>query len=249
MKRTWIVWGLAALTFYLFALILTLPAQHIVAWSGAPLAEVQGTLWRGSATLVWQGESLRNVRWHLYPLWPWQGALGATLHIDDQGWQAEGQLRFGWNGRLMLRDALLTGPLDAPLLTRHLPLPLGGQARLAIPRATWHEGLRQAEGVTLEVFKPKLNLGEPLILGDLAVELEVNEGRLEGRLFDKGGPLELHGRIQGDAAHGLALDARIQARPSAPAHLVDTLRLLPPAPDGGVQLSTRRSAPWLAAPR
>lgn len=249
MSRAWLGWGLLALVFYLLFLLLTLPAQHVAAWSGAPLAEAQGSLWRGSATLVWQGEALRNLRWRLHPLWPWQGALGATLTIEDQGWQAQGAVRLGWDGRLTLRETWLAGPLDAPLLARRLPLPLSGQARLTIPHAVWQQGLREAEGVTLEVLKPKLMLGEPLALGDLAAELEVSAGRLEGRLFDKGGPLELGGRLQGDAASGLALEASLKARSDAPAHLADTLRLLPTAPDGGARLSTRLPAPWLAAPR
>jgi hypothetical protein len=103
--------------------------------------------------------------------------------------------------------------------------------------------------VTLEVFKPKLTLGEALALGDLAAELDVVDGRLDGRLHDKGGPLELSGHVRGDARSGLALEARLKARPGAPTVLADNLRLLPAAPEGGARIHARLTAPWLAQPK
>lgn len=249
MTRPMLRWGLLALLFYLLFLLLTLPAQHMAAWSGAPLTEVRGSLWAGSGTLTLQGENLRNLQWRLHPVWPWQGAFGAVIAAEHQGWQAAGTLRLGWNGTLRMNDVTLSGPLDSPLLARHLPLPITGQARLHIPQADWRGGLIRAEGVILEVFKPRIMLGEALALGDLAAEFDVVDGRLDGRLHDKGGPLELAGRLQGDARSGLALEARLAARPGAPSALADNLRLLPAAAEGGARLQTRLPAPWLAAPR
>lgn len=250
MTRPMLGWGMLALLSYLLFLLLTLPAQRVAAWSGAPLMEVRGSLWAGSGTLTLQGESLRNLQWRLHPVWPWQGVLGAEVMAEHQGWQATGAVRLGWNGALRVYDTTLSGPLDAPFLARRLPLPLTGQARLAIPHAVWQrEGLRKAEGVTLEVFKPKLTLGEALALGDLAAELDVVDGRLDGRLHDKGGPLELSGHVRGDARSGLALEARLKARPGAPTVLADNLRLLPAAPEGGARIHARLTAPWLAQPK
>ncbi|MEW5973996.1 MAG: type II secretion system protein N [Pseudomonadota bacterium] len=249
MTRPMLGWGLLALLSYLLFLLLTLPAQRVAAWSGAPLTEVRGSLWAGAGTLQAGREAIQNIRWRLHPVWPWQGALGAGIAAEHQGWQAAGELRLGWNGTLRLNDATLSGPLDSPLLAHHLPLPITGQARLHIPRADWRGGLAEAEGVILEVFKPRIMLGEALALGDLAAELEVVGGRLDGRLHDKGGPLELAGRIQGDARSGLAFEARLAARPGAPAALADNLRLLPAAPEGGARIHARLTAPWLAQPQ
>ncbi len=249
MTRPMLGWGLLALLSYLLFLLLTLPAQRVAAWSGAPLTEVRGSLWAGSGTLTLQGENLRNLQWRLHPVWPWQGALGAVIAAEHQGWQAAGELRLGWNGTLRVNDVTLSGPLDSPLLARHLPLPITGQARLHIPRADWRGGLAEAEGVILEVFKPRIMLGEALALGDLAAELDVVGGRLHGRLHDKGGPLELAGQLQGDARSGLALEASLKARPGAPTALADNLRLLPAAPEGGARIHARLTAPWLAQPQ
>ncbi|MGK0673502.1 MAG: type II secretion system protein N [Halothiobacillaceae bacterium] len=243
-------WGLLALLFYLLFLLFTLPAQRVMAWSGVPLTEVRGTPWAGSGILMLQGENLGNLQWRLYPVWPWQGVLGAVITAEHQGWQAVGKVRLGWDGTLRVNDATLSGPLDAPFLARRLPLPLTGQARLTIPQADWRGGLTKAEGVTLELFEPKIMLGdEALGVGDLAAELDVIDGRLTGQLHDRGGPLELAGQLRGDARSGLVLEARLEARPESPTALADALRLLPAAAEGGGRIHTRLSAPWLAAPR
>jgi len=242
-------WGLLTLLAYLFFLLLTLPAQHVVAWSKLPMTEVRGSLWAGSGTLRAGGEVIPNVRWRLHPIWPWQGALGAQVEAEHQGWQAAGALHLAWNGSLRVQDATVSGPLDSPLLTRHTPLPLQGQVRLHIPRADWQHGLAQAEGVTLEVLNPRLLLGEPLALGDLDAKIEVTDGRLDGRLHDRGGPLELKGRLEGDARTGIVFEANLKPRPGAPAALAANLRLLPTAPEGGAHLQTRLGAAWLATPQ
>lgn len=247
MPRPMLGWALLALLFYLLFLLLTLPAQRVAAWSGAPLTDVRGSLWEGSASLQLGREAIQTIRWSLHPVWPWQGTLGAVITAEHQGWQAEGELRLGWNGTLRVNDATLSGPLDSPTLARHIPLPITGQARLHIPRAEWRGGLIEAEGVVLEVFKPRIMLGEALALGDLAAEIKVIDGRVDGRLYDKGGPLELTGRLKGDARSGLAVEARLAARPGAPSALADNLRLLPTAAEGGARLQTRLPAPWLAA--
>lgn len=246
MTRPILGWGLVALLLYLFFLLLALPAQRVAAWAGLPLSEIRGSLWQGTATLHAGREPIRNVRWALHPVWPWQGVLGARVEAEHLGWQAAGDLRLGWSGALHLSEATVSGPLDSPLLARRMPLPVAGQARLHIPRADWQGGLASAEGVVLEVFRLRVMLGEPLALGDLAGGIEVREGRLDGRLRDSGGPLELAGRLQGDARAGLAFEATLKARPDAPAVLAENLALLPAAPGGGARLQTRLAAPWLA---
>lgn len=249
MTRPMLRWGLLALLSYLFFLLLTLPAERVAAWSGVPLTEVRGSLWAGSGTLRVGREAIQNIHWRLHPVWPWQGVIGAMITAEHQGWQAAGELRLGWSGNLHMNDVTLSGPLDSPLLAHLLPLPITGQARLHIPQADWRGGLAEAEGVLLEVFKPRVMLGEALALGDLAAEIEVIDGRLDGRLHDKGGPLELAGRLKGDARSGLTFEARLAARPGAPAALADNLRLLPAAPEGGARIHTGLTAPWLAAPQ
>lgn len=246
MSRSILGWGLLGLVLYLFFLIIALPAQRAAAWTGLPLSEVRGSLWQGTATLHAGSEVIRDVRWSVHPVWPWQGVLGAGIEAGHQGWQAAGDLRLGWSGTLRLNAATLSGSLDSPLLARHIPLPITGQARLYIPGADWRGGLAKAEGVVLEVFRPRVMLGEPLALGDLAAEIEVKDGRVDGRLHDKGGPLELAGRLQGDGRAGLAFEATLKARPDAPPALAQNLGLLPPAPGGGARLQTRLPAPWLA---
>lgn len=248
MRRTVIGWSLLAMAFYLLMLILTLPAQRVAGWAGLPLADARGDLWQGSAAVVIGQEALEDLRWRLHLVWPWHGALGARVTATHRGWQAAGALTLGWNGDVKLTDASLAGPLDSPPVARRPPVPLGGMARLDIARATWRQGLLDAEGVRLEARGAQLRLGSPLALGDLVAEVRVIDGRVDGALRDLGGPLDLSGRLSGDARAGLSLNARLQARPDAPTELADALRLLPLGPDGGAHVQASAPAPWLAMP-
>lgn len=239
-------WGLFALALYLLALVLTLPAQRVVGWTKLPLTEVQGTLWHGSASLAVAGEEIENLGWRLHPVWPWQGVLGASVQAEHQKLQAEGVVALRWNGMLRLSDAALSGPLDSPLIARRIPVALAGQAHLTIGRADWHKGLEQAQDVALDIRNSQIRLGQPIAIGDLSATLQITDGKLEGSLRDHGGPLELSGSLAGNARAGVAFEARLKARPNAPAALGENLRLLPGLPDGSARLQTRVPAPWLA---
>ena len=238
-------WGLLVLALYLLALVLTLPAQRAASWAGLPLTEVRGTIWHGSAGLDVAGEEIEKLRWSLRPVWPWQGVLGASIQAEHQKLQAEGVITIRWNGALRLSGASLGGPLDSPAVARHIPIALGGQAHLTIGRAEWHKGLEQAQEVVLNIRESQIRLGTPIALGDLSAALQVTDGKLEGSLRDHGGPLELSGSLTGTHT-GIAFEARLKARPNAPAALGENLRLLPGLPDGSAKIQTRLPAPWLA---
>lgn len=240
-------WGLLALALYLLALLSTLPAQRVSGWAELPLTEVRGSIWRGSATLASAGETIENLHWRLHPAWPWQGAIGASLQAEHQNLQVQGTVTLGWNGDLQLSDATLDGPLDSPLLARRIPVPVSGQLHGSIDRAVWRQGLTLAQGVALTIRDAQVRLGAPIALGELGATFQITDGNLEGSLRDHGGPLELAGSLKGNARAGVTLEARLKARPNAPAALGENLRLLPVQPDGSARVQTRLPAPWLAA--
>jgi len=248
MLRSWFGWALLGLLAYLVALVLTLPARQVVHWAKLPLTSVQGSLWHGSAGVRIGKESIEHVSWRLHPVWPWKGALGAQLDIRQQGWQGAGKITLTWNGALHARNVSLEGPLDSPFISRRLVVPARGQARLRVVRAIWRHGLAQTEGAELALRDPAIQFGDWIKLGDQRASLDVRDGRLHAQLGDLGGPLELRGTLEGDARAGLGFDARLNASPSASAALVDTLKLLPPHPQGGFRAQARLSAPWLATP-
>ena len=241
---SWITLGLG---FFLVALVLTLPAAQVAGWLKLPLADVRGSVWRGSAQLRLPQLQLENVSWRLALGVPWSTPLLVHLSVQDDSLRAQSRVGLDWAGGFHLSETRADMRLNHALLAQRLPVPLDGTLRFSLPSARWSQGLQQAKNARLEVDGLRLLMGEPLVLGSFAAQGEVSDGRLNASLRDTAGFLSLQGEVQGDAASGITLSARAQAKPDAPAELRDTLSLLPAAPEGGVLLQGRVPAAWLAA--
>ena len=241
-----LAWVGFALGTYLLALLATLPAAQIAGWLKLPLAQVQGSVWQGSAQLRLPQVQLENVSWRVGLGAPWSTPLLADVTVQDDSLKAQSTVGLSWNGTITLRATQADVRLNHPLLAQALPVPLEGTAHFALASAQWSQGLRQAEAVQLDVDGLSLMMGEPLVLGSFSAQGEVRDGQLKANLRDTAAAIALQGEIQGDAASGVSLKARAEAKADAPAALRDTLSLLPAAPGGGVLLQTRAPAPWLA---
>ena len=242
---SWITLGLG---FFLVALALTLPAAHVAGWLKLPLAEVRGSVWQGSAQLRLPQLQLERVNWRLGLGAPWVTPLELHLSVQDDSLRAQSRVGLEWNGALSLSEIRADMRLNHALLAQRLPVQLDGTLRFSLPSARWSQGLQQAKDAQLEVDGLRLLMSEPLVLGSFAAQGSVMDGKLTANLRDTAGVLSLQGAVQGDAASGISLNARAQAKPDAPAELRDTLSLLPAAPEGGASLQARVPAPWLAKP-
>lgn len=243
-----ISWGTLGLGFFLAALLLTLPAAQVAGWLKLPLAKVQGSVWQGSAQLRLPQLQLENLSWRVGIGAPWSIPLVADVTVQDDSLKVHSKLGLSWNGAIILRDTQADMRLNHPLLAQALPVPLEGTVHFALASAQWSQGLRQAEAVQLDVDGLRLVMGEPLVLGSFTAQGEVRDGQLKANLRDTAAAIALQGEIQGDAASGVNLQARAEAKPNAPVALLDTLNLLPAAPEGGVLLQGRVPAPWLTKP-
>ncbi len=242
----WITLGLG---FFLAALVLTLPAAHLAGWLKLPLAEVRGSVWQGSAQLRLPKLQLERVNWRLGLGAPWVTPLVLHLSVQDDSLKAQSRLGLEWGGGFNLSETRAEMRLNHALLAQGLPVQLDGILRFSLPSARWSQGLQQARDAQLEVDGLRLLMSEPLLLGAFAAQGSVKDGELTAKLRDTAGVLSLQGTVQGDAASGISLNARAQAKPDAPAELRDTLSLLPAAPEGGALLQGRVPAPWLAKPQ
>jgi hypothetical protein len=241
-----IAWATLGLGFFLVALFMNLPASQVAGWLKLPLAQVQGSVWQGSAALRLPQIQLENVSWRVGLGAPWSTPLLADITLHDDSLKAQSTLGLAWNGDIILRDTQADMRLNHPLLAQRLPVPLEGTAHFKLASAQWSGGLRQAKDAQLELSELTLRMGDPLLLGSFIAHAEVQNGMLNTSLRDMAGALQLQGEIKGNAASGVSLQARAEAKPGAPAALLDTLNLLPAAPGGGVLLQTRVPAPWLA---
>ena len=71
-----------------------------------------------------------------------------------------------------------------------------------------------------------------LALGDYTVTFgPAPERELAARFVDNGGPLEVAGSVEIDAARVYMLDALIEPRPGAPESLVEGLKIMTAEPD------------------
>ena len=241
-----LAWGLLGLGLYLLALLLNLPAAHVAGWLKLPLAEVRGSVWQGTAQLRLPQVQLEQLTWRLGLGAPWATPLVADVKVQDDSLKAQSQVGLSWNGAITLSDTRADMRLNHALLAQRLPVPLDGVLRFKAASAQWSGGLRQAKDAQLELSELTLRMGNPLLLGSFIAQAEVQNGVLNTSLRDVVGALLLQGEIKGDAASGVSLQARAEAKPDAPAALLDTLNLLPAAPEGGVVLQTHAPAPWLA---
>ncbi|MGD9887944.1 MAG: type II secretion system protein N [Halothiobacillaceae bacterium] len=242
-------WVVLGLVFFIAALVMTLPAVHVAGWLKLPLADVRGSVWQGSAQLRLPKFALEKIDWRIGLGAPWSTPLVAKVKVDDASVQAQGVVGLARNGALRVRDLQIDTRLNSPLVAAYLPVPLDGMVRFNAASALWQGGLRHVESAQLDVSELKLLMGEPLLLGSFAAQGAVQNGVLKTSLRDTAGMVQLQGEIQGDAASGVSVQAQAQARPGAPQALVDTLNLLPAAPNGGALLQGRVPAPRLARPK
>lgn len=244
-----LAWATLGLGFFLIALVLSLPAAQVAGWLKLPLAEVRGSVWQGSAQLRLPQLQLESVSWRLGLGAPWATPLVADVQVQDDSLKAQSLIGLSWNGAISLSETRADMRLNHALLAQRLPVQLDGTLRFSLPSARWSQGLQQATDAQLAVDGLRLLASEPLVIGSFAAQGSVTDGKLTASLRDTAAALTLLGDVQGEAASGISLNARAQAKPDAPAELRDTLSLLPAAPDGGALLQGRVPAPWLARPQ
>lgn len=247
-------WFALALVFFILALVITLPAAQVASWLKLPLVNVQGMLWQGAAQLRAPGLRLEQLRWRLGLGTPFTQPVLMRIEAEDGSLRARGRLGLAWNGGMTAYDLFAEMRLNHPLLAQRVPVPLDGMAKLGSSELHWQAGAQggilRAEDLrlTLEDVRIALDPASPMLLGAFVAAGEVKDGRLDLALSDRSGMLTLQGRLSGDRAQGLTLDARAEVKPEAPPALRDVLALLPAHPQGGVLLQTRLPAPWLATP-
>ena len=203
---------------FVASLVMTLPAAHAWLWFGNQLPiqahGLRGTVWNGEAAgVIVEGNQIEAVRWTLEP----RALLGGELRYRLQGRLDDGALRAVANsnrhGELRLEDVRFDA--DAANLVRRFstqPLPVGVHGRIdgyfnrieldaaGMPTAVdgiinWHGGA--------------ISVGETYRLGDYAVRLRSDNGRINGEVatidatlrVDGDFRLEVDGTVTGEVIY------------------------------------------------
>ena len=227
---------------FLFFVLIGVPARVI----GSLLPDdtvvvmgTSGTLWNGSAQSVQvAGIQLREVKWDLHALPLLIGRVSLTLDAKWSNGFVRGDVAAGLGGSLSLSDVEVTGSL-APILGRmNLPA-AGGEISLDLQLAELEDLWPTQLIGTLRVGRVPLSMigVSGGVMGNYTLKFDVTEvgadGAIPGVLQDGGGPLEILGELRLTPPANYTIEARIKARPDAPAELVQGLALAgPKLPDG-----------------
>ncbi len=236
-RWSWLALGVGG---YVAFTLAAFPARVALRWFAPPeltLAGVQGTAWSGAAAGGSVGGfAVRDLRWQLSP-WP--------LLIGRVSGRVEARLADGFlstdltasGQRVSLSN--LRGGTSIAALGGVLPVGgIRGQASATLSELEIELGwpsrvigeLRLA-GVEVPPF---MSSGGPqlLPLGDYTITFSAAPaGELLAKFVDNGGPLEVSGTLELDAARNYTLDALITPRDSAPEELVAGLKIMTTDPD------------------
>ncbi len=208
----------------------------------ATISDTSGTLWTGGAQSVSvAGFQLREVEWELHPLPLLIGRLSLALDAKWGDGYVQGNASVGLTGSVRLRAVRIAGPLD-PVMQRMNLRGSGGE--LAVDFAALEVANQWPTRVigTVRVGRVPLSaLGVAgAATGNYRLEFDIEEvgddGAIPGVLSDGGGPLEIFGELRLMPPRDYTVQARVTARPDAPADLVTGLMLVgPKQPDGSHQ--------------
>ena len=205
------------------------------------LADTAGTVWNGRGIVTNQQRTLAiQVRWQvdLRPLL--QGNVVVALHGVDGSELPRGDVAWR-NGGLGIDGLSLTLPAMA-LNAGGNALALGGNVAIDVPHLRWNEG--SVDGAAaLQWTGARVADGEATVaLGTVSMDVAPRDGRLEGRIENRGGEI----RVEGDFAWtqaAVTVNVTLTPLPSTPPAVARALSALgTPDASGAVRLQWRGGA-------
>ena len=208
------------------------------------LAEARGTLWRGQARarlMTPAGEMpIEQLQWSLNAASLAAGRLGFTLHANDPGLKATGELARGpdaWQAH----DVTLQGPASAlvpfiPLLANWRP---EGEVTLRAKRLAWTRSSIDGDG-QVDWRSAGVILSEVKPLGHYRVEVRGEGAQARVTLTTLEGPLRLSGNGTVTPAGRVSFKGEARAEGPQAASLQPLLDLIGPRrPDGSREITIR----------
>jgi hypothetical protein len=221
-------WKVAAVllpSLYLVFLVLGLPAAHVLVFLELPpervsFGAVEGTAWSGRAEGVHISHlSLGGLTWRLAPLALLTGCLEYRLGVES-GPADVGSGRVGTcvGSRRYVKELtglVSVGDLASAAGATWALLAPRGRLELAVDSVRRRrEAYVDAQGRV--VWRAAVvGQGQPVRLGDVAIELGVNGERLAGSVHNQGGDIDVRGTLSVDPAGNYEVQGRLKPRPGA----------------------------------
>lgn len=203
MRRGTLLLTLASgLAVFLVVLALYLPAS----WFASALPpqvrcnELGGSIWHGECLgLAWQGAPLGDATWNLAPTRALGGRLAGDVDLRGSAITARADLDTDFSGVGEFRNVALRVSLD-PALLPQLPREQRGTFTANLQRLELADGQtpRALQGV-IELRELRQAGARPMALGSYQVSFDgrpAENGTLQGKLRDLGGPFIVDGTLQ-----------------------------------------------------
>lgn len=235
---------LAALVLLAVALVFRAPASLVDSRIAAltdgrvRIANAAGTLWNGSGDLVLLPKGTRRaIAWHL-DAWPL--VMGeARGNVEVAGNPARAEFAYGPH-RTELRRLDLSLPVDSVLQSAGVPQAVLGAGGSLVAHVDRFMQTPQTIDADLslqwrEASLPSLRPGLRIALGDIQADLRGSGGEAAGALANRGGDVDISGRISVSAALAPRIDAVVRPRAGLDrdrAEAIATALSLIGAPDG-----------------
>ena len=179
------------------------------------IADAEGTLWNGSGQLLLVPSGTRRaLAWHIDP-WPLlRGEVQGTIAVDADAQRAD--FAYGHND-FELRHFDLSVPMESVLKTAGVPGALttaGGSVTAHIERLVQTPDAIDAQ-LTLQwrdASVPGLRPGERIALGEVRLDVDGHGPEIAGALSNRGGDVEIAGRVSVSAALASRIDATLRPR-------------------------------------
>ncbi len=251
---------LFAVSIYLCALILTLPARQAYGWLIQSLPQsvrilrldhISGSLWRGQAQqALIGGNHWQQLHWQYQPSKLLTGQLGLFIRAKKQQLSIAAELRqgltdLGPDQTLTVNDLQLTSRLAEQPLASLIPLAANGQLSIHLDELVIKPSKQPliVDRINGQVDITGLQLtltNRPQLIGDISLTISTDaNGRINCQWHDSGtGPLAVSGTMLIGKNGKYTLNSELKVRDMSQSGLLQTVRLLgTPGPDGRIRIA------------
>lgn len=231
-RRRVIGLALFGVAIYVVTLVLTLPANRVLAW-----VEPEGVHVRGAAGRIWAG-SAEHVRLDTVPLaladfsWDvtaWRlltGELGADVTATVAGIEGQGYVGATVGRNFRIADAILRGPVSELVAQSPYPLAASGSLLARIEEGAVVDSVPRGVRGRAVWSDARLQAPMALDLGEVIVDIEPDQ---EGQRLDieaSGGEVDMAGELVLHADGKYDLQLALTPTEQAASHVRDTLTLV-----------------------
>ncbi len=205
--KPWMKYSVLGLMVYLVFLLIQFPANQAYAVAKnyldeqnvpVTLYEPNGTIWQGKATrLVYQGRSYNDVKWRLLPLDLLTGKLSLSLSFRNTDSFADAVVSRKIFGGLELANTRASMTAQEVLALAAIPaVQLGGRFDLNVASLALDQNRVSHLVGRLVWSDAESKFPQKLLMGDLFADMNTtDDGTIQVKLGDGGGPLELNGDL------------------------------------------------------